>query len=495
MVVLNRLLILIITLYAVTGVQVSDDDSELVMTMLITRHGARTPSVDLPEDAHFTKDKWKFPIGDLTHSGERQHYLEAIRHKKTYSGDGGTIADNYNPKEFYVASTDVNRTIMSAYSELLGYYSPGSLKDMDKSQTKQATLPFKFNGDSKIIKNLKNRPTENNFQPIPIHVGGLDEMMRGMDKDICPYQDQLRHKYSQTNEWSELNDKYQEILFPEMAENFGIDPAHLDFSASYPYVDNYYSVYFDQMEIENDLSAESKALIQEILRDGLYEYFFGLDLAVRLATTRFFSFLQDTFERKINATLGIQNSPEFYNDVKYMYLSAHDSTLTAFMSGLLQKQKIPAEFAAYINFELWKTKDAKNASDFYVVLKYVGNPLLIGGDGKENELACKDIKCDFPTVVNFLQSRLYEGDLAETCLHGPPAESSLWLWILLATAIFIVLVNIGYFTMRYFSKKSGREDPYAYAGLKNEKGSIAKDINKSQDTTPASSRFIDEEFD
>ena len=96
-------------------------------------------------------------------------------------------------------------------------------------------------------------------------------MMRGMDKDVCPYQSVLRHKYEETGDWQKLNEKYQERLFPEISEKFGADEESLNFTSVYPYIDNYYSAYFDQMEIPNDISPEAKKDVDDVLRDGLYE--------------------------------------------------------------------------------------------------------------------------------------------------------------------------------------------------------------------------------
>lgn len=173
-------------------------------------------------------------------------------------------------------------------------------------------------------------------------------MMRGMDVDICPYQDVLRKGFRGTDKWNELNAYYSKTLFPDLNKTFGVKEEHLNLFDVYPYIDNYYSAYFDQMEIPNDLSDESKLDVKKILRDGLYEGFFSMDLAVRLATTRFFNFLHTTLQWKIDALEGVENTPEFYNEIKYMYLSTHDSSLSAFMSGFQQQQPVQVDFASNI---------------------------------------------------------------------------------------------------------------------------------------------------
>lgn len=39
--------------------------------------------------------------------------------------DYGLLSPDYDPNEFYIQSTNVNRTITSAYSELMGLYPAG----------------------------------------------------------------------------------------------------------------------------------------------------------------------------------------------------------------------------------------------------------------------------------------------------------------------------------------------------------------------------------
>ena len=167
MAVLPKLLLISLLLISTFAAQESQKNAkELVFTMLVTRHGARSPTLDVPEGATISSDEWeitlgtiRFPyflissifltfsdLGDLTQSGERQHFLEGTGLKKAYGQDGGLIPQTFNPKEFVVMSTDFNRTIMSAYSQLLGYYPLGSIPDLTKDQTARARPPFSFTG-------------------------------------------------------------------------------------------------------------------------------------------------------------------------------------------------------------------------------------------------------------------------------------------------------------------------------------------------------------
>jgi hypothetical protein len=80
--------------------------------------------------------------------GERQHYFQGLKFKKTYGQEGQKfIPDRFDPREFMIMSTDFNRTIMSAYSELLGYHAPGSIQQLSKDQALYSKPPYDLNGN------------------------------------------------------------------------------------------------------------------------------------------------------------------------------------------------------------------------------------------------------------------------------------------------------------------------------------------------------------
>ena len=414
--------------------------------MIVTRHGARSPTTPRPTNSTIHFNAWDIYQGDHTQSGNRQHYLLGVKQRKTYV-DSGFLSPTYNPKEFMIMSTDFNRTIMSAYSELLGYYPLGSVSNLDDNQKANAVPPFNFNGKDAAVKELGVSPTKYGFQPIPIHVGDIDPMMRGMDSDICPYQSSLRHKYIGSDDWKDVNKKYQDILFKEMISKWNANGATLDFSSAYPYIDNYYSAWFDQMELVNKINDDAQKQVDLILRDGLYEGFYGLDLAVRLATTRFFNFISSTLDNKIGAMSGTKNTTEFYKDIKVMYLSAHDSTLSAIMSGLYQKQPEQVYFASNFKVELYEASDTAGKKSYSVRMLFNEKPFNVGTNN-----TCAQVDCPYETVKSFLKSREYDGDLNDICFNGGNENGNsdaakAWLIVLLITVILIILLNIGYFVI------------------------------------------------
>jgi hypothetical protein len=62
----------------------------------------------------------------LTASGMRQRYLLGQQSRLKYMEQSSDfLSPTFDPTEVFFQSTDVNRTIASMYSELMGLYPPG----------------------------------------------------------------------------------------------------------------------------------------------------------------------------------------------------------------------------------------------------------------------------------------------------------------------------------------------------------------------------------
>lgn len=98
---------------------------KLIFVQELFRHGARYPinphrNVDMTDyvlDEHST--------GELTTEGKNMHYLLGQKIYKQYWSElfnGTEFMNRYNNSKFYVKSTDVNRTIESCQSHLMGIF-------------------------------------------------------------------------------------------------------------------------------------------------------------------------------------------------------------------------------------------------------------------------------------------------------------------------------------------------------------------------------------
>lgn len=105
----------------------------MIMAFEITRHGAR---YGLHSD-YFNETSPAWRPGELTQNGKRQHYLIGSEMRNRYMVKNALLDPlRYRASEVYVRSTDRNRTIESALSQLLGLYPLGH--SLDDNQTSSA---------------------------------------------------------------------------------------------------------------------------------------------------------------------------------------------------------------------------------------------------------------------------------------------------------------------------------------------------------------------
>ena len=106
-------------------------DEQLLFAFEVVRHGARAPIEDRDID------KFGVAEGMLTPEGMRQRYLLGRYSKERYTKTYELLSEDYDPREIYVQSTNVNRTMQSGYSELMGLYPPGKAPQLTEPQVSQ----------------------------------------------------------------------------------------------------------------------------------------------------------------------------------------------------------------------------------------------------------------------------------------------------------------------------------------------------------------------
>lgn len=142
---------------------------------LVYRHGDRSPIVAYPTDPNTEKD-WPQGFGQLTQIGMRQHYALGQYLRNRYSR---FLNSSYDRQEIYIRSTDFDRTLMSAESNLAGLYPP---------QGHQIFHPGL------------------NWQPIPVYTVPVDDdKMLVFPLRNCP-------RYTELITETENTDEYKKIL-------------------------------------------------------------------------------------------------------------------------------------------------------------------------------------------------------------------------------------------------------------------------------------------
>lgn len=97
--------------------QAEKSEPKLIFVQEVFRHGARNPFNSTGIGDEYVQLEHR--EGELTKQGKSMHFVLGQLMKKTY-WDQLFGQDPFEPNNFYIRSTDVNRTIESAMSHLAG---------------------------------------------------------------------------------------------------------------------------------------------------------------------------------------------------------------------------------------------------------------------------------------------------------------------------------------------------------------------------------------
>lgn len=108
-------------LISIIALSISAD--KLVFVLTHFRHGARAPQYYYDQENHldYILEKWERP-GELTAMGQRMHYLLGLRNRERYINNTHFLSEKFDPHEILIYSSQFNRTLLSAESQLQGLY-------------------------------------------------------------------------------------------------------------------------------------------------------------------------------------------------------------------------------------------------------------------------------------------------------------------------------------------------------------------------------------
>jgi len=358
------------------------ESRKLINVVEACRHGARSPIV---------KHEWDTGIwpkgygGELTPAGEHQHYLNGAVLRRRYVEEHGLLSPKYNSSEIYVRSTDYNRTIMSALSQLYALYPEGA--QLHSSEMEQAAVPpFNVSNMQAVISELGMNALPNGFQPIPVHVVSkeYDLTLRAYDPLACPYFNEINNYIQNIGFSQQKAFKYENGLRHIIKTTLGTD---VDYFQAWSIGDTLYSDWFHGYDFPPGITMD---LFWEIMDNTNYTNYYQFTQSpdmygARLASTKFFEDIINNFEAAMAGT-----SP-----VKFYFYSAHDTTLNGFLNGLEQFNYKNPPFASTLFFELY---DEGNGG-YTVRTLYNDQHLQLKG-------CSQPVYCDYYEFKAFLQSRI-----------------------------------------------------------------------------------------
>ncbi|CAI2331649.1 unnamed protein product [Caenorhabditis sp. 36 PRJEB53466] len=300
---------------------------ELIFVHTVWRHGDRSQEGHLNNDP-VDPSKWikgGGGYGQLTPEGMEQHFILGKKLRDRYIATG-FLHSFYDSQQIYIRSTDVNRTINSAISNMLGMYSTPARPGID-------------------FPDIDGWPR--GFMPVPVHsLGSPGDDCVASAFCSCKRRDALL-AIAHTGE------QFQKYV---TSENYLNTTAHISeiFNSTFTYnnlwkahdavmiqlihfpeiVQNqswYSPEFYDNLET---LERTAKAFVS-----GLYDppVVNGIDVRKEILKTRGGSLINEIAARMRTKALCAKNTAkcdEYHRDLKYYAYSTHDHTVFALLSVL-----------------------------------------------------------------------------------------------------------------------------------------------------------------
>ncbi|XP_062845598.1 lysosomal acid phosphatase-like [Trichomycterus rosablanca] len=291
----------------------SSGESKLKFVTMLYRHGDRSPIKAYPTDP-YQENAWPQGFGQLSQEGMREHFELGQFLRQRYTG---FLSENYTRLEITVRSTDHDRTLMSAASNLAGLYPP--------------------NGSQMFHPGLE-------WQPIPIHTVPLeDERLLSFPLPNCPLYQLLVNETKRTKFFLNMTEMYKDFM--EMVQN--------NTGLNLPSIETVWSVH-DTLFCEKKHGMRPPAWVTsevmeklKVLNNFSLQVKFGLykrEEKCRLQG----GLLLDHIIKKIIAVATL-NSTEHLKMIMY---SAHDTTVVALQEALNVYNGLQPPYASCHIFEL-----------------------------------------------------------------------------------------------------------------------------------------------
>ncbi|KAJ1370860.1 hypothetical protein KIN20_032680 [Parelaphostrongylus tenuis] len=374
---------------------ITDGEMELLLVHGVWRHGDRSPTTTFPTDP-IQEGDWTFGgggFGQLSPEGMAQH-LRFGKLLREFYVDTRFLNRKYSSKEIHIRSTDVNRTIISAMSNMLGMYGQN-----DNSSQAGVDYPKKEGWPAGYV-------------PIPVHIVDYYTDHIGNPDAECKRKSLLWQMQIYKNETLRAKNKW--------------------------FTDDLFS---NITNVNNQIALYQSGIFNETLMMN------NLNIGLEIQKVRGGSLFNEINSR-MNAKLDCanRNSSEcnWIKALKYYVYSAHDTTVYAFLSvmGIEERVVLPGGYPAYSAgafVELWMNttdnqpyfkllyhKNEKKRSDTLNSITH-----FIGACGKAAEYCKLNIFRNFAALTK-------PDEPIETWCNVDPRKSSPPSWTLSTIALIIL---------------------------------------------------------
>ena len=368
--------------------------AEVVFVLEVCRHGSRAPTD--PTVCPWDQDgRWGNGWGELSPVGMRMHFLLGSELRQRYVLSQSVFDPEFNSTQIYVRSTDLNRTITSAQSQLMGLFPPPNGPTVSDSMGDVAVPPISVQKEANIVNALQNRALPFQFSSFPVHVFPYMSDFVLLPNAAC--YNLLLYTYASA-------EVQQAITNISLSNPWLLEGLQAFIPIQTEYIASNLTNIVDSIYCSQAMGFPLPAFSPELLNNAtnifnqIFSVYYQDDLYIRYGASWFFWDLVEHFEAVMQGT----------EPTKFRLYSAHDTTLAAFLAGLQVYDNKQPPFASSLIFEVSETN-----GDFSVQVLYNDVPLIIG--------PCKSAQCPLQTFTDYLRLRAFASE--NVCL---PPSSQPW---------------------------------------------------------------------
>lgn len=358
--------------------------SKLLFVAEHFRHGSRTPTrfFDSLDRDHFY-NKWNIK-GELTPIGMRMHYILGYKTKIKYKN---FLPDYFDHRQFYLYTSDYNRTIESLLCQLNGLYPPGNGLPLNERQRQVSYPPNQIDSSirTEIEDSLKNFSLPFQMNSFPFHIFHENQKIFLLDDTrLCKGITNLKKDILSSNMFNDLLTRFYNQFGEELtkAGNNITKESLSDIRYVFHMCDDFVVDFIE----DKDLSFLEKTGInlnnlynscKDISMEYLEKVYLGGGKNGEIAAMSISRLMKKVILHfmKIRADLAIQKKSDHidYSSPKFALISGHDNTVLAnemLLNQAFYSELIYPSYASNLFFELHQkenVEDPTSYKDFYVL--------------------------------------------------------------------------------------------------------------------------------